>query len=141
MAEKLQAMVEAGEAAGRIKDMEQAFGLNYCRDGAMFDKRCRDIMKVPESTYWDPQHCIFSSGGVAQYEINGLLRMLKANGIDIPVIDGWINKVSIPSTSMHSLPQNFLRYRFRDEDNAHLKGFASESLVLLRLLLNPPHSQ
>ena len=99
----LQDMVDTGKTVGAINEKQVIYGINFCRDGALFDEHCRNTMRSPEDVYWDPQHCLFSSGGVAQYHINGLLRMFTANGVPISDIDKWIS------------------YSFRDTPPAHRK--------------------
>ena len=90
MANALQDMKDIGVGPIAIKEREIIYGINYCQDGALFDERCRNIIQSPEDVYWDSQYCLFSSGGVAQYHLNGLLRVFTANGVSIIDIYEWL---------------------------------------------------
>ena len=53
---------------------QQILGITYDPTSLVFDKRLREIAGIPDAIFWDWQHCLLSSGGVAQYGINQFLR-------------------------------------------------------------------
>lgn len=87
----LQDMVDTRKTVATIKKKQVMYGISCCRDGALSDEHCRNTTRSPEDVYRDPQHCLFFSRGVAQYHINGLLRMFTANGVPIIDIVKWIS--------------------------------------------------
>jgi hypothetical protein len=66
--------------------MERMLGICFNEGrGLAFGERA-DLYRVPETLYYDAQHCIWASGGVAQYEINQLILATQRQGLDVPAI-------------------------------------------------------
>ena len=58
---------------------QQIFGMTYDPSSLVFDRRLREIAGVPDRIFWDWQHCVLASGGVAQYGLNHFIRQI--NGL------------------------------------------------------------
>ena len=94
--------IEEAPTVDARKRLEQIYGINYCVDGVLFCGHCREIMKVPEKVVIDPMHSLFSSSGIAQYHVNGLLRKLVREGVSIDEIDEWCSNVKMPEAYMET---------------------------------------
>ena len=96
MADDLVAAVAAGR---NIREMEKELGLNYVKDGASMDAHVRAVTKSPTDAYWDPMHCWWGSGGIAQYHVNGLLYALTSgedeDSLTIDEIDEWVGEIKL----------------------------------------------
>jgi hypothetical protein len=126
MATSLETAVLAGERADNIAALEIVYGINYVVDGPLNDPHVRATTRVPEDIYFDPMHCIFASGGVGQYECNGILLALTNHGLTIQEIDEWIRNITLPPG--RKLRKNFLEDRFVKDDGSHFRGFAGECI-------------
>ena len=107
--------------------LEKAYGLVYDPGAILWDDHCRVTVKFPDSIFWDWMHCLLASGGVAQYEVNQLLRTLVRSGVSLAQIDGFCSNVTTPS-SRTNLTNTFFKDRVVDKDGSHIKAFASELL-------------
>ena len=91
------------------------------------------IANIPDSIFWDWQHTTCSSGGVAQYEVNGFLR--KAKGLSPELLDNldeFVDNVTLPKQHQKDVKKGLsLRERMVDKRGKHLKAFASEMLSLV----------
>ena len=76
-----------------------------------------------------------ASGGMAQYELNGLvLKFRDEADFSLPDIDAWISTIKLPS-GMTPMPKQFFETRVVDNYNAHINAFASEVLTAVVLLV------
>ena len=76
-------------------------------------------------------HSLFSSSGIAQYHVNGLLRELVRQGISIDELDEWCSNVKNPDSYVD---KQFFHFRFRDEEGEHFRGFANDCIMAVTLL-------
>ena len=78
MADRLSDLAATGCSKGEFAAMEQMFGLKYNPRGVLWDKRIREIARMPDTQVYDSQHSLFSSGGVFQYQVNAfVLKLLR----------------------------------------------------------------
>ena len=123
-ARRVQEMAAAGNS---IKEVEQALGLSYEPGGLAFDREGLSIARLPETVYWDWQHSLVASGGVAQYQLNQFVRKLIASGISRADLDAFAKTVKWPRNST-KLPKNFFQKRVVRKPGKHLRAFANETL-------------
>jgi hypothetical protein len=81
---------------------------------------------LPFSIYWDWMHCLVASGGVAQYELNQLLRRV-AVLCPLEHLDEFSKFVKLPER--HRFDASF-EERVQDNDGSHIRAFASEMLSM-----------
>jgi len=96
MAGDLQRRVEGGCTKGIKEAYERIYGIIYVKDGASFSEHVRRVTTTPEDVYYDPMHCWYSSGGIAQLHVNCLLQKFIANHISIADIERFIREVRLP---------------------------------------------
>ena len=82
-----------------------------------------------------PITCTFflSSGGLVQYEVNGVVLKLGDYGVTPPEIDNWLQHTKTPS-GLTKLNKRFFEDRIVVRPGAHIKAFASEVLTAVTLL-------
>jgi len=112
--------------------LQKAYGINFCESAIIFDEYCRDVVRFPDSIYWDWMHCLLSSGGVAQYNVNYLCLELVNSGTSLENIDTFASEVSWPS-SRPRLQKTFFQERTVNGDG-HIRAFASEMLGVISVL-------
>ena len=114
-----------------FKELEQQVGWTFSE----YSLVCSDmaaIANVPDSIFWDWQHTVCSSGGVAQYELNGYLRGVKRlNPQLLETMDQFAKQVVLPTCHRNKLQKLSFQARMHDKDGEHIKGFASEVLTLM----------
>jgi len=129
-ARRVQEMAAAGNS---IKEVEQALGLSYEPGGMAFDREGLSIARLPETVYWDWQHSLVASGGVAQYQLNQFVRKLTASGISCADLDAFAKTIRWPRNST-KLPGNFFQKRVVHKPGKHLRAFANETLSAIDVL-------
>ena len=72
-------------------------GFSYHPEGLAWDVYVRSIMKAPISAYYDFQHCVLASGGIAEYHVNRMCFELIRNGISLETLDTWVSTVVVPA--------------------------------------------
>lgn len=118
----------------RFQKLEQAYGLVYNPLGAPWCPELRGICNAVSGTCWDWMHILMASGGVAQYEFNQYIRRLcKATGLKPKSLDDFASQVVWPQKAA-PWPKTYFQKRVVDEDDAHLKAFASELFQLMDIL-------
>ena len=90
------------------------------------------LYRVPECLYFDAQHAIWASGGVAQYEINQFLNETQQRGLQLTTTGEWLKLVRCPG-NMRWKPD--LARRCPGGNGTHIRGFASEMLLLVSCLV------
>ena len=137
--ESFQAMVRNIKlAAGdhdrkRFEKLQQVYGLVYKTLGILWCEELQDICEPVSGTYWDWMHILMASGGVAQYEFNQYVRRLSAAGVSLQALDAFAAQVVWPALAP-SWPKQYFQKRVVNEDDAHLKAFASELFQLMDIL-------
>jgi hypothetical protein len=113
--------------------LETCYGLKYEPTAILFNSYLRDMVAFPDSLYSDWMHCLVASGGIAQYQCNCLLALLKSNGISLQDIDRFAQQVVMPKT-WQKLPSTFFQDRFVPDAGSHMKAFASEMVTVIAIL-------
>lgn len=113
--------------------LEKAYGLVFQKNALVFDDHCLAITKFPTTVYWDWMHCMFASGGVAQYNVNAFLLEIVRVGLPLADIDEFAAKITTPS-SKQKLTRTFFQDRTVLRDGAHIKAFASEMITAIQVL-------
>ena len=117
---------------GRGEVRKRAFKLQQQCAGIAFDvcsllaPRIRELANLPYSIYWDWMHCLVASGGVAQYELNQLLRRIQLL-VPLSRLQDFAHHVAFPKGSEFE-PKLCLADRMRNGPTKHIKAFASEML-------------
>ena len=91
---------------------------------------------LPDSIYWDWMHTILSSSGVAQYEVNQLIRRIRrlSPGQDIDKsIETFLKQhVVFPKGQRIAFVRNLdLKERVKDKAGKHIRAFANEMILLV----------
>ena len=116
------------------EDLEVSCGIKYDPHEAMFDRDVRSLLQFPEKVFWDWQHNLVSSGGVAQYVCNEMARQVVDSGIaSLQQIDLFARTITFP-IDQPSLGKNFFQDRVKLEAGKHMKAFASETLTTVSVL-------
>ena len=111
-----------------LKDHEQATGMRWEPQGIIYDQHMRQKLESPWCQYPDFMHDICASGGVGQYEVNGIINTLLSYGVTLADLDGWAKRVSLPK-SMTRLPKCFFTNRVVCNAGRYIRAYASELLT------------
>jgi hypothetical protein len=116
--------------------LEKALGINHNAHGMLFDKELQEMRLVLPLRHWlwDWMHVLLCGGG-ASIELECFLASLTDIGVTMEQLDGFIRNYKLPR-GMSKLCKHFMQERFKKKC---LKLFASESLVVLMLLLDFAH--
>jgi hypothetical protein len=131
LADRVRNVAEHTPAMLRLE--EQATGIKWDPHGLLWDEEVRTKMAPPLCEYPDWMHTYVASGGMAQYELNGLIIELHSNGVQTEDIDAWIAGVKIPK-GMTKLKKTFFHDRTVFRVGSHIRAFASEVLTAIVLL-------
>ena len=82
---------------GELQLEEKVSGLKWSADEIPWDDEMMGRLKPPLGAYPDWMHHFCASGGLAQYEVNGLLSKFVSKGIALADMDAWKNTVRLPS--------------------------------------------
>ena len=86
------------------------------------------VANLPDSIFWDWMHCLMSSGGVAQFEVNQVLRRVVTVGIPLEKVDVFSKFVKFPGRTGFSA---HFADRVADGDGHHIRAFASEMICMV----------
>ena len=129
MLDFLDTTARSGDDVGQL---EKRLGLRYDPDGLVYDLGLRAVVRVPECIIWDFQHCLLSSGGIAQYHINQfLLKLYKVMPAEL--VASFCNSITLPR-SWPRLPKSWFITRVVKGEKSHLRGFSSEVMTAAYLL-------
>eukprot|EP00435_Cladocopium_sp_Y103_P032005 s3895_g8.t1 len=118
----------------RFDKLEKAYGLVFHPLGLPWCRDIADICNPITNNCWDWMHILMASGGVAQYEFNQYTRRLcKTTGMTLAALDGFAAQVQWPKKAA-SWPKNYFQKRVVNEDDAHVKAFASELFQYMEIL-------
>jgi hypothetical protein len=117
-----------------ISNLEQEYGLSYDATGVLFDDWTFRLVAMPDCIYWDHMHMVYASGGVAQYEVNQLVRNIRDKGVAFHEIDTWVQALQFPKEGVTKLPKRFFADRVVDADGKHIRAYAGEMLTAICVL-------
>ena len=133
--EMAQGLAEHAGHPRQLHELQQLYGLNYAPNGLLYDKYLQPYVRPADTTYFDWMHCLVASGGVAQYHINVFCLELTRQGIRLEQLDDFKSLIIWPSARKRELTPTFFASRIVKQDSAHLRGFGSEVLQALPVLL------
>ena len=87
-----------------LKELEVECGVNYDPNGFLWDPYLSQLLQIPNCIFWDIQHCLYASGGVAQIEVNGFVLEMLAHGITLVDLDTFAARAK-----GHKLKRDFSR--------------------------------
>ena len=118
----------------RFDKLEKAYGLVFHPLGLPWCQEIQDICNPITNNCWDWMHILMASGGVAQYEFNQYTRRLcKTTGMTLAALDDFAAQLHWPKNAA-SWPKNYFQKRVVNEDDAHVKAFASELFQYMDIL-------
>ncbi len=121
-----------GESAERGQQLETQLGIYY-NGGVGVAFGCNAALcRVPETMFLDAQHCIWASGGVAQFELNQLLCEAETRGVELAAVQEFLQLV-VPAGGKRWTRD--LAARVVRDDKAHMRAFASEMLLLTSIMV------
>ena len=132
-ADRLKRVAEHEPASLKLE--EQAMGLKYNPHEIMWDIEVRLKIAPPYSMYGDWMHTWCASGGLAQYEVNGMVMKLVSDGLDLSDLDAMSRQIKLPK-GMTRLKPRFFQERVSTSGRlrSHLRAFASETLTAVMVL-------
>ena len=113
-----------------LPDLEQILGLKYDPYALLWDPYIAQIVRIPECAYFDPMHCIWATGGVAQIQINAFVLATLECGLSLKDIDAFLDTIR-----GIELEKGFFSKRIKNRCDAHIRSFASESIDAVRVLV------
>jgi hypothetical protein len=119
--------------ATELAKLQQSTGFKYDCDGVLYDPEVVSRMEPPMCEFGDWMHGYVASGGIAQYELNQIVRVIVAENVALEEIDSWITQIQLPR-GMCKLKRCFFATRIVDRPDAHIKAFAAEVLTAVTLL-------
>jgi hypothetical protein len=127
--------IATGLSSTEVRKLTQLAGFSYSPYHLLMSDMALHA-DLPESIYWDWMHTILSSSGVAQYELNQLLRRIRRlnPGEDIySSIETFLKQhVVFPKAQRMSTLLNLdLKERVKDKNGKHIRAFASEMILLV----------
>ena len=75
--ETLAAIDEAKGDPDELHEVEIATGIKYNPHSLLWDDYLREVVRAPHNYFWDGMHCLYSSGGFAQYQLNAYVLELR----------------------------------------------------------------
>ena len=132
MVVRLRAQIAAG-GVGRTNELAQIFGMNYEPHSMLFDDYVRSLVSYPKCAYFDWMHCVATKGGIAQLEVNALVRLLLTHGVTLTSLDEFGATIRWPKNTT-KLSRCFFQRRVVDKDGACIRSFAGETLSAITLL-------
>ena len=122
-------------SAARGGEVETGLGISWLKGRALPFSDRAPLYRIPESVYWDAQHSVWASGGVAQYEVNQFVLEAVRHGVMMGTLQEFLGCVRLPSSFGSKGIKFDLARRLQRGNDTHLKAFASEVLALTPCLL------
>ena len=131
--DEIQEHFEGGRTRlGKEKEIE--YGIKWEPSGLVYDRQVRAIADIPNRVYWDWQHNVYSSGGLAQDHCNFIIEVfLNAEIATLESLDKFSQTVTMPKTQP-PLSKRFFRDRYVPGGCRHIKAFASETMTCVEVL-------
>lgn len=127
-------IASSDEHPKRFDKLEKAYGLVFHPLGLPWCQEIQDICNPISNNCWDWMHILMASGSVAQYDFNQYTRRLcHATGMSLAALDGFAAQMQWPKKAP-SWPKNYFTKRVVNEDDSHLKAFASEMFQYMDIL-------
>ena len=114
--------------------LEQAHGIGWDPASILWDLRLRRYIDPVSCTFYDSQHCLYSSGGIAQYHINGFLRVVQEEKVSLQQLDGFAADVCWPSRLSNARRPGMISASWQKELGGHCKGSSGEVLNVMSVL-------
>jgi hypothetical protein len=114
-------------------EQEKMCGILYEGGHGLLWGRNAARVAIPDGIYWDSMHCLWASGGIAQFELAGFLFALREAGLPWSAVSEF--KDAFRFAGSKTLRHFHLADRMPDHPGQHLRGFASEMLMVLVMLL------
>ena len=124
--------VDAARDSSALAETELICGLSYSPKGCFWDPYLFDLFQPPFCMYWDGMHCLYSSGGIVQYQVNAYVMALMQHNISLETLDSFAGTVTLPNGL--KLGKSFFASRIVTKPNAHIKAFASEVINVVYVL-------
>ena len=112
-----------------LKEAEILTGVKFDPHGILWDEHLAGLLNMPHGWYVDAMHCLYSSGGIAQYEVNGYCLAVMSEGISLEVLDTFA-----ANCKGVKLNKTFFATRVVSGQNAHIRAFASEVIEAVYVL-------
>ena len=100
--------------------------------GILF-RRAKSIARLTDTIFWGSMHTLYASGGAAQYECNQYVLAIRGVGISWAQLEDLKNKFVFCPGRGH-LKKFIIEERIVNGNGSHLRGFASEVLMLVKML-------
>ena len=134
MCARIESLYRSGAPRKEREEMEKDCGIKYEANGAMFDSEVRNLLRFPETVFWDWQHNLLSSSGVAQYICNDVCRQIVGAGVaSLSDLDEFASTIKCPK-ELPPLKKTFFQDRISMNAGAHMKAFASETIMAVVVL-------
>ena len=117
------------DSPGELAEMELRTGVNYNLHSILWDPYTRRLVGAPHCQFWDSMHCLFASGGIVQYQLNGFVLAILGCNIELAELDDFAAKCAV-----HKLDRNFFANRIVHKRDAHIKAFASDCIDAVLVL-------
>ena len=115
-----------------VNDLERRLGLSYGAGQGILFRPAAIVAKIPDTLFWDSMHTVYASGGVAQYECNQYAQEIIGIDISRGQLAEFKNKFTFSPGRGH-LRSFVLQERIVRGNESHLRGFASEVLMLVKM--------
>jgi len=110
-------------------------GLVYDEHAITHAPTLRDVYSVTKHTYFDAMHCLLTSGGVAQWEVNAFLvkavKLPHSPKITLALLDSWRAAIHRPKHHPYLIKDFAQKRVVMQADKHHLKSFAGECMSFL----------
>ena len=116
-----------------VPTLEMHLGLPYGFGQGILFRQAKSNARFPGTIFWDSMHTLYASGGVAQYERNQYILAIRGVGIPWAQLEDFKNKFVFCPGRGH-LKKFILEERIVNGNGSHLRGFASEVLMLVKML-------
>jgi hypothetical protein len=123
----------ATSSRAKALEQENICGILYEGGHGLLWGRNATRAAIPDGIYWDSMHCLWASGGIAQFELAGFLFALREAGLPLSAVSEF--KDTFRFAGNKNLKHFHLADRMPLYPGQHLRGFASEMLMVLVVLL------
>ena len=113
---------------------EQSHGFRWEPAGLLWDIRLRKYVDPVHSTFYDSQHYLFSSGGIAQFHVNEFLRHLISEGVSLAQLDAFAADVRWPSRLSCAGRKDMMSRVYQKDADGHCKGSAADVVTVVDVL-------
>ena len=113
---------------------ETRTGLVYHKHAVIYDPSMRCVYSVPKHTYFDAMHCLLTSGGIAQWEVNAFLKravQLPGQKFTLALLDKWRAAIRTPRGA-HPIGKEFAQRRIVLADGLRASWCANRRTPLVK---------